>query len=95
MWAENSAVKETDYDHWYSANFEGLKARIQPVANAVRSALAPVEGAAMCGYLSIADGVVQVNYDNGAAIVVNYTGKPVQTGLGSVDAYGWINGTWR
>ena len=65
------------------------------MALAVGAALKPTEGAAMCDHLFLADDVVQVNYDNGAAVVVNYTGEPVQTPLGTVEAYGWLNGEWR
>ena len=95
MHAENSAVKETEYDNWYSANFAGLKNRMVSAADEIYSALAPIIGSAMCDYKVLGDGVVQINYENGTAIAVNYTGKPFDTPFGRVDAGGWLSGKWR
>lgn len=95
MWAENAAVKGTDYDGWYAANFAGLKTRLVTVAAEISRALKPADGSAMCDYLRLSDGVVQVNYDNGAAILLNYTDQTVQTVYGSIGPHGWLNAEWR
>ena len=47
-------------------------------------------GQAITGHTLLADGVVQVDYENGKSILVNYNESDQETAAGVVPAAGWL-----
>ena len=97
MYAESSEVKGTNYEGYYAAGYAVMKPktkkRISRAAHQkeVAQALQPFSGSWMTGHTELADGLVRVDYDNGGAILINYTGSDVQTDWGLVPAVGWMH----
>lgn len=91
MYAESSEVKGTNYEGYYAAGYAVMKPRLEEVGKEVSQALQPFSGARMIGHTELTDGLVRVDYDNGGAILINYTDSDVQTDWGIVPAVGWMH----
>ena len=88
--ASNSEVKDTAYDEYFSVNFDTMEPQIIEAGNELIEALSPVYGQAMTGHTVLADGVVQVDYEDGKSILVNYNETEQETAAGVVPAAGWL-----
>ncbi len=92
IYADNSLLKYTNYDQYYSVNYESIKGRIQEVSGTITDALSDVYGHKMTGYERMTDLVVKVTYDNGKFVIVNYGNEAYTTPNGSVEAGSYIKG---
>ena len=88
--ASNAEVKDTAYDEYFSVNFDTMEPQIVEVGTELTEALSPVYGQAITGHTLLADGVVQVDYENGKSILVNYNESDQETAAGVVPAAGWL-----
>ncbi len=96
MAGDNALVKGTKYDDYYAAQYGTLKDEVSAIANEIAEALAPVYGHEIVGYEEYGDGLVQVSYDNGKAIVLNFATEAQTTPAGvTVEAMGWAHTTGR
>ena len=67
-----------------------MEPQIIEAGNELIEALSPVYGQAMTGHTVLADGVVQVDYEDGKSILVNYNETEQETAAGVVPAAGWL-----
>lgn len=91
MYAKSAEVKGTNYEGYYAAGYAVMKPRLEEVGKEVSQALRPFSGARMIGHTELTDGLIRVDYDNGGAILINYTDSDVQMDRGVVPAVGWMS----
>ena len=89
MAADNTELYKTPLEEYYSLNFSDWEKTLSKVYNTVNSALSAVEGSEITDYTVIKSGVVRVDYSNGTAIYVNYTGSDYTDGNVTVKAGGY------
>lgn len=88
--ASNAEVKDTAYDEYFSVNFDTIEPKIRAVGTELIEALSPVYGQAMTGHTVLDEGLVQVDYENGKSILINYNESERETAAGVVPATGWL-----
>ncbi len=93
MQADNAILKGTDYDEYYGvARWEDQLVLLREVTEA----LAPVYGTRILRYERPSERVVEVCYENGVAIVLNYNEEDVVLDGGLiVPARGYTHREWR
>lgn len=74
---ENSVVKETLYDHYYSNNYKVWMEDALTFYEQAMEALGPVQGMFMVGHERLQHDVYKTTYENGREIIVNYNRRPV------------------
>lgn len=72
-----SELKYTRFDYMYATYYEDWIAEAAAMYREVSSALAPVRTAVMADYIRHEPDVVEVKYENGISIFVNYNSHPV------------------
>lgn len=70
--ADNSLVKETEYDYLYSVNYEYWFDKAIESYQEANEVLSKLQGKTIIQHSKIEDGVYKTIYDNGTEIVVNY-----------------------
>mgnify|MGYP006911233314 CR=1 FL=1 len=93
MQADNEILKGTDYDEYYGTALQEDRLEL---FRGVTEALAPVYGCRIVQYDRPAERVVEVRYDNGVAVAVNYNEESVELDGGlTVPARGCAYREWR
>lgn len=88
-WQPSSYLKNTENDSLYRSCFSDMKAEILTAYRQVDDALSGVGSAQMVGHERLAGGLYRTTYDNGTAILVNYTDAPQTAGGQTVAANGY------
>lgn len=78
IYADNSIVKETDFDDLYSVNYEAWIDRAVETYRRINEETGYLAGVLMCSHERIAPNVVKVTYEDGSAVYVNYSREAVQ-----------------
>ncbi len=74
---ENSVVKETLYDQYYSNNYKVWMEDAITFYEQAMEALGPVQGMFMVDHEKLQHDVYKTTYENGREIIVNYNRQPV------------------
>ncbi|MBP3965529.1 DUF5696 domain-containing protein [Paenibacillus lignilyticus] len=82
-------LMHTNSSDVYASSFADWKENIVSTYKMVNDALKPVQYATMKKREWLTDGVVQVTYSNGKALIVNYNGQSYDSKNGSVPALGF------
>lgn len=72
FYSGGEAVKETDYDYLYSAEYSRWIDRVLALYQDLNSALGSLNGVRIIGHEQVATGVYRTTYENGMAVLVNY-----------------------
>ena len=86
IYADNSIVKETDFDHLYSVNYEAWIDRAVETYRRVNEETGYLSGVEMLSHEIVRDGVVKVTYADGSIVCVNYTDETVTESGMQIDA---------
>lgn len=78
IYADNSIVKETDFDDLYSVNYEAWIDRAVGTYRRVNEEMGYLAGVLMRSHERIAEDVIKVTYADGSAVYVNYSREAVQ-----------------
>jgi hypothetical protein len=73
----SSTVKFTRFDAMYSSNYQDWYEQAVAMYEEADSVLSGLRNVRMTDYILLAEGVVQVRYENGTSIYVNYNKQPV------------------
>ncbi|AJS60937.1 DUF5696 domain-containing protein [Paenibacillus sp. IHBB 10380] len=82
-------LKNTNSNDVYTSSYEDWREPMAETYRMLNEALQPVRDAAMEDRVVLEDGVVQVIYDSGMAVIVNYTSRDYHRGNISVPAKGF------
>ncbi|WP_438348051.1 DUF5696 domain-containing protein [Paenibacillus sp. FA6] len=82
-------LKNTNSNDVYTSSYEDWREPMAETYRTLNEALQPVRNASMEDRVVLGDGIVQVIYDNGISIVVNYTNHDYRSGNISVPAKGF------
>ena len=86
IYEENSILKDTDYDDFYSVNYTvWLKQAVNDWVR-VNEIYKASANSRITEHTKITEDVYQVTYENGCTVVVNYTKEPVEVSGVTVDA---------
>lgn len=77
IYDENSAVKETYYDHYYSSEYRIWLDRALDFYREVNEALKDVQGQAIENHEKLAENVYRTTFENGVQVIVNYNNEAV------------------
>ncbi|HZK33791.1 MAG TPA: DUF5696 domain-containing protein, partial [Bacillota bacterium] len=77
IYEENSIVKETLYDNYYSNNYKVWMDDAIELYKQAQEALGPVQGQFIIDHEKIEHDVYKTTYENGREIIVNYNRAPV------------------
>lgn len=78
IYADNSIVKETDFDDLYSVNYEAWIDRAVVTYRRMNEETGYLAGVLMRSHERIAEDVIKVTYADGSAVYVNYSREAVQ-----------------
>ncbi|MFF3924917.1 DUF5696 domain-containing protein [Paenibacillus lactis] len=78
LWSyeQSSELKYTRFDEMYAADYRDWYEEAVALYNELNEVLAPVRTERMVEHTQHADGVVEVKYESGMSILINYTDKP-------------------
>ncbi|MFD1953621.1 DUF5696 domain-containing protein [Paenibacillus thailandensis] len=88
----SSELKYTPFDTAFSTLYSDWYEEAIVLYKEANEALSPVRSVPMKEHIRLADGIVQVVYENGVSIVVNYTGEPATVDGMTVAARGYAIG---
>lgn len=77
IYEDNSVLKDTDYDKLYSVNYEVWMDQAVNDWNRVNEIYSQTANARICKHERVAPEVVQITYENGCVVVVNYSSEAV------------------
>ena len=80
---------KTTQEDYFSTNFDDWESFIREAYATVEEALQPVRGQAMVSHRALSDGFIQVTYENGVKVYVNYTGESMTDGGVTVEPFGY------
>lgn len=94
LWSyeSSSKLKFTPYDAMFSTRYSDWLDPAVDLYKRVNEALAPLQSVAISRHLQHAPGVIEVRYDNGTSIYVNYTDQPVAIHGVTIDAKSFATG---
>ena len=78
IYEENSAVKESYFDHYYSTEYRLWMNEAREFYREANEALRSVQGQTIKKHEKLAAGVYKTTFEKGREIVVNYNSKPVE-----------------
>jgi hypothetical protein len=82
----SSTLKFTQYDALYSTSYQDWYSQAIEMYTKADQVLSGLRTQPITGRRTLQDGVVEVQYANGASVIVNYTKKPVSVGGVTVGA---------
>ncbi|MDI9500007.1 MAG: DUF5696 domain-containing protein [Bacillota bacterium] len=85
IYEENSLVKQTYFDHYYSNEYRLWMDEARRFYHRANEALADVQGQTIKDHEKIAEGVYKTTFEKGKEIIVNYTSKPVEVNGAKVE----------
>lgn len=86
IYEENSVVKESYFDNYYSNEYRAWINEARDFYRQANDALGDTQGQTIRDHKRITDGVYKTTFENGKEIVVNYNSKPVEVEGVRVDA---------
>lgn len=86
FYSDASAIKMTDYDYLYSANYERWIDEAGERYIELNNALHDVQSQTITDHRKLAEGVYQTTFEQGKTIIVNYNDKAVNVDGITVDA---------
>lgn len=84
-----SQVKDTQFDEYYSTSYRDWFKVLLAVYNRMNETLCDLQDKMIVCHEMILDGVFRTVYENGTAIIVNYTSRPVRVGNLEVPGRDW------
>jgi hypothetical protein len=93
FFADSSAIKLTQYDHFYSADYRRWIDEAGQRYNELNDALRDVQSQTIAEHRKLAEGVYQTTFEQGKTIIVNYNDKAASVDgitLGAKDY--WVGG---
>lgn len=78
IYEENSAVKESYFDHYYSTEYRLWMNEAREFYRKANEALRDVQGQTIKKHEKLAAGVYKTTFEKGKEVVVNYNSKPVE-----------------
>jgi hypothetical protein len=78
IYEENSLVKESYFDNYYSAEYRLWMSEAIDYYRRANEALGDVQGQTIKNHEKLAEGVYRTTFEKGREIVVNYNSKPVE-----------------
>lgn len=72
IYADNSVVKETNYDDLYSVNYEAWIEKAEETYNRLNADLGALSGLTITKHVYLTDTLVCVTYEDGTKVYVNY-----------------------
>lgn len=88
-YADSSAIKDTQFNYLLSIQYAGWFDEAVAMYHEVSSVLNRVRGQCIVGHEKLAEGVYQTTYENGLAVVVNYTAEDYRGNGFTVSAGGY------
>lgn len=85
-YASSSEVKETEFTHLYSINYEDWIDYASDMYEELNDVLKHVQSEVMIGHHVVAPGVFETTYSNGVATIVNYNNYAVEVNGETIDA---------
>ncbi len=79
-WDDPLLLKDTAYNQLFSSQYADWKSTIESVYEEFAVTLKPIVGQKMQTHEKLAPEVYRVTYENGAAVLINYTDSDVQAG---------------
>ncbi|WP_338555391.1 DUF5696 domain-containing protein [Paenibacillus sp. KS-LC4] len=93
FFADSSAIKMTEFDHLYSADYRGWIDEAAQRYGELNNVLRDVQSQAIIDHRALADGVYQTTFENGKVIIVNYNDAVAEVGGITVKAKDyWVGG---
>lgn len=94
MWSMQSSsnLKFTRYDHLFSTEFAVWYDQALDMYKRLNEVFAPLRLAKMEEHIRHAEGVVEIRYDNGTSVYVNYNDDPVEVNGITVEAKNFTTG---
>lgn len=86
MYEENSVVKQTFYDHYYSNDYSVWLDEALDFYQQANTALGDVQGQTIVNHQKMKDNVFKTTFENGKEIVVNYNREPVTIDDNTIEA---------
>lgn len=74
-----SALRGSDIEHYYTSNYATWRGSVIEEYNFVNEALRHVIGRSITDRTVFESGIVEVTYDNGVRLLINYTSRPYET----------------
>lgn len=90
IYADNSVVKETDYDDLYSVNYEAWLEQAGETYNKLNADLGALSGLTVTEHEYLSDELVRVTYEDGTKVYVNYGTEAVDADGVSVPARDYL-----
>lgn len=92
---QNAAVKETEYDYFYSVQYKEWIDLAQQLYGEMNEVMKQAQGKGIVSHEKLADGVYKTGYENGFYVIVNYNAAPVTAGGVTIEAEGFTTGGER
>lgn len=89
IYEENSMVKETYYDHYYSSEYRIWLDKALDFYREVNEALKDVQGQPIEKHEKLAENVYRTTFENGTQVIVNYNSESVNIEGIVIDAKGY------
>lgn len=89
FYADSSAVKHTDFDHYYACGFSGLADHMVSVYDEINQLVGSTAGELIVDHAVLAPGVHMTMFESGIRVVVNYGEKAFESGDLRVEARGY------
>lgn len=89
IYDENSAVKETYYDNYYSCEYRIWLDRALDFYREVNGALKDVQGQTIVNHEKLAENVYRTTFENGVQVIVNYNSEAVNIQGTVIDGKGY------
>lgn len=86
MFAESTAIKDTDYSHLYSLNYEDWQEEAVSLYKAYVADMQKVRGCTVTVWEKLCPDVIRIVYDNGCEFIVNKSSSVYNYGSASVEA---------
>lgn len=77
IYRDNSLIKETDYDHLYSVDYEKWFNQAVELYYEAQEVLGDLQGQRIIDHRKLAENVFKVTFEEGKTIMVNYNREPV------------------
>ncbi len=89
IYADNSVLKETDFDSLYSVNYNSWIDKAIEDYKKINDVLAPLNGQTIIKHEILSKGAVRVTYEKGTQILINYSDEDIKIAGRSVEAKGF------
>ena len=92
FYAKSSAVKETEFDYLYSADYRNWIEEAKTAYDELNAVQSNLRTQVIKDHQLLETGVYQTTYEDGTAVVVNYNDYTVDVGGIAVEPMGYLTG---